>query len=272
MIKNDHLTESGSWLRELVEKGPEVGMVLGSGLSDSLDSLDNPLEINWKDVPGFPTPTVKGHKGKLLFGEIAGKNVMVQQGRLHWYEGKNWEEVIFPIRLQKLMGVEQLIITNAAGGINKDLEPGDLVTITDHINFSGDNPLRGKNDKRFGVRFPDLTDAYTADLRETAMEAGYKLGVELEEGVYVMTTGPSYETPAEIRALRTLGADLVGMSTVPEVITACHAGMDVLAISCVTNKAAGMQDQLTHEEVMEVTAETNEILGRLIEEIVGLMG
>ncbi|MFW6049087.1 MAG: purine-nucleoside phosphorylase [Candidatus Bipolaricaulota bacterium] len=270
-MKNDHLTESESWLKERVKERPEVGMVLGSGLSDSLDSLDNSLEMSWGDIPGFPTPTVKGHKGKLLFSEIAGKNVMVQQGRLHWYEGKGWREVIFPIRLQKLMGVKQLIITNAAGSIDKDLEPGDLVTVTDHINFSGDNPLRGSNDERFGVRFPDLTDAYTEDLRETARKAGDNLGVDLGEGVYVMTTGPSYETPAEIRALRTLGADLVGMSTVPEVITARHAEMEVLAISCVTNKAAGMQDQLTHEEVMEVTASTNETLGNLIEEIVSLL-
>lgn len=271
MIKNDHLSESESWLKERFEELPEIGMVLGSGLSESLDTLTDPVEISWSEIPGFPQPTVKGHSGRLLVGEISDRPVLVQQGRLHWYEGKSWDEVIFPIRLQKLLGVEKLIMTNAAGGVNPDMEPGDLVIISDHINFSGDNPLRGGNDDRFGVRFPDLTDAYPEGLRDVAHEAGGEMELELREGVYAMTTGPSYETPAEIDALRTLGADLVGMSTVPEVITACHAGLDVLAISCVTNKAAGMQDQLTHEEVMKVTSRTNDTLGSLIEKVVSLV-
>lgn len=271
MNEKDKLTASVNWINERIDTSPTIGMILGSGLSESLNSFQDATELNWRDIPGFPQPTVKGHTGKLLAGEIYGEPVLVQQGRIHWYEGQDWKNVIFPVRVQKLLGVEKLIITNAAGGINRDFLPGDLVLITDHINFSGDNPLRGHNDERFGLRFPDLTDAYNKDLRPKAEEAARKLEMNLKSGVYVMTTGPSYETPAEIRALRVLGADLVGMSTVPEVIAARHASMEVLAISCVTNKAAGMQDQLTHEEVIQVTANTNDKLGKLIQEIVKLI-
>jgi len=268
--ERDKLTRSVNWIHERIDTLPNIGMILGSGLSESLNFLQEVTELNWRDIPGFPQPTVKGHSGKLLIGEIYGEPVLVQQGRIHWYEGQDWENVLFPVRVQTLLGVEKLIITNAAGGINRNLLPGDLVLITDHINFCGDNPLRGPNDERFGLRFPDLTNAYSKDLGARAEAAATKLDMNLKSGVYVMTTGPSYETPAEIRALRALGADLVGMSTVPEVIAARHANVEVLAISCVTNKAAGMQDQLTHEEVIQVTTNTNDKLGRLIQEIVNL--
>ncbi|MBS3765593.1 purine-nucleoside phosphorylase, partial [Candidatus Bipolaricaulota bacterium] len=179
-----------------------------------------------------------------------------------------WRNVIYPIRVQKSLGIEKIFMTNAAGGINRDFQPGDLCLITDHINFSGDNPLRVSNQDEFGARFPDMSHAYPEKLREVGLTVSEDMGIELKSGIYVMTSGPSYETPAEISALRTLGGDLVGMSTVPEVITANHSGVDVLAISLVTNKAAGMQEELSHEEVLEVTERTNRKLGKLLAGIV----
>ncbi|MFB6290265.1 MAG: purine-nucleoside phosphorylase [Candidatus Bipolaricaulia bacterium] len=269
MNETKKIQESTNLLAERLTQNPDIGMVLGSGLSESLTPLLEGTEVvSWRDIPHFPEPTVEGHEGKYLGGTLNGKNVLIQQGRIHWYEGLPWDDVIYPIRVQKNIGINSLIMTNAAGGINENLSPGDLCLITDHINFSGDNPLRGPNNEDFGPRFPDLSHAYDEELREVALEAADRRGLNLKQGVYAMTSGPSYETPAEIRALRKLGADLVGMSTVPEVITANHSDMRVLAISCVTNKAAGMQDKLTHEEVLEVTERTNQTLGNLIGEIV----
>ena len=265
----ENIQDSTNFLLERFSGKPEIGMVLGSGLSQSMTPFLEGIEaVSWSDIPHFPEPSVEGHEGKYLSGTIDGKEVLIQQGRIHWYEGLPWDDLIYPIRVQKHLGVEKVIMTNAAGGINKELSPGDLCLITDHINFSGDNPLRGPNNDDFGPRFPDLSHAYDENLRNTAVETANQLGIDLKKGVYAMTSGPSYETPAEINALRTLGADLVGMSTVPEVITANHSGLEVLAISCVTNKAAGMQDKLTHEEVLEVTEKTNQKLGSLIGEIV----
>lgn len=261
----EKINESVSRIRDSFSFSPEIGMVLGSGLSETFSSLvEDVEEITWSDVPFFPEPTVEGHEGKFLCGKLEGKPVLIQQGRLHWYEGLSWDEVIYPIRVQKKLGIEKLIMTNAAGGIDESFSPGDLSLITDHINFSGDNPLRGPNNEEFGPRFPDLSQAYDEKLRGEAHAAAKDMGIELREGVYAMTSGPSYETPAEISALRTLGADLVGMSTVPETIVANHSGLEVLAISCVTNKAAGLQDQLTHKEVLEVTERTNQTLGKLL--------
>ncbi len=269
MNKTEKIQESTELLSNKLPHTPNIGMVLGSGLSESLTPLLDEIEgVRWSNIPHFPEPSVEGHEGKFLCETLHGKDVLIQQGRIHWYEGLPWDDVIYPIRVQKNLGIKKLIMTNAAGGINEDFSPGDLCLLTDHINFSGDNPLRGPNNDDFGPRFPDLSHAYDKELREIAIEAAKQLGVELNQGVYAMTSGPNYETPAEIRALRTLGADLVGMSTVPEAITANHSGMDVLAISCVTNKAAGMQDKLTHEEVLEVTEKTNKKLGKLIGEIV----
>ncbi|MBS3735849.1 MAG: purine-nucleoside phosphorylase [Candidatus Bipolaricaulota bacterium] len=265
----EKIKESTNLLHNRLSGEPQIGLVLGSGLSESLTPLlDEVEEVGWSDIPHFPEPTVEGHEGKYLHGTLHEEEVLIQQGRIHWYEGLPWDDIIYPIRVQNHLGVEKLIMTNAAGGINEDFSPGDLCLLTDHINFSGDNPLRGPNNDEFGPRFPDMSHTYDQEFREIATEAADNLGIDLQQGVYAMTSGPSYETPAEIRALRTLGADLVGMSTVPEAITANHSGMEVLAISCVTNKAAGMQDKLTHEEVLKVTEKTNEKLGTLIGEIV----
>lgn len=265
----EEIRKSTGWIEEHLSIEPKIGMVLGSGLSESMSELiEADVELSWQDVPNFPIPSVEGHEGKFIAGELEGTPVLIQQGRLHWYEGLSWDDVIYPVRVQKSLGIEKIFMTNAAGGINRDFQPGDLCLITDHINFSGDNPLRGPNQDEFGPRFPDMSHAYPEELRETALSVAKDMGIELKQGVYVMTSGPSYESPAEISALRTLGADLVGMSTVPEVIAANHSALDVLAISLVTNKAAGMQEKLSHEEVLEVTEKTNHKLGRLIAGIV----
>lgn len=269
MNKPEKVKESTEFIEKQISSNPEIGMVLGSGLSETMSELvEVDTQFSWSEVPNFPEPSVEGHEGKFIAGKIDGKPVLIQQGRLHWYEGLSWDDVIYPVRTHYKLGVEKLFMTNAAGGINKNFSPGDLCLITDHINFSGDNPLRGPNQEEFGPRFPDMSHAYPEELREAAREVAQGMGIELKQGVYAMTSGPSYETPAEISGLRTLGADLVGMSTVPETIAANHSGIDVLAISLVTNKAAGLQDELSHEEVLEVTEKTNKKLGRLIAGIV----
>lgn len=261
--------ESTAFIDGEISEKPEIGMVLGSGLSETMSELvEVDAEFSWSRVPNFPEPSVEGHEGKFIAGHIERTPVLIQQGRLHWYEGLSWEDVIYPVRTHYSLGVEKLFMTNAAGGINRSFSPGDLCLITDHINFSGDNPLRGPNQEEFGPRFPDMSHAYPEELREAAIGVAERMGIELKQGVYAMTSGPSYETPAEISGLRNLGADLVGMSTVPETIAANHSGMDVLAISLVTNKAAGLQEELSHEEVLEVTEKTNKKLGRLIAGIV----
>ncbi|MFP4507548.1 MAG: purine-nucleoside phosphorylase [Candidatus Acetothermia bacterium] len=270
MNGTEEIRQSTEWIESRLSREPKVGMVLGSGLSDTMNELvDTDVEFSWEEIPNFPVPSVEGHEGRFISGALRGTPVLIQQGRLHWYEGLPWEDVIYPVRVHADLGVEKLFMTNAAGGINRDFEPGDLCLIKDHINFAGDNPLRGPNQDEFGPRFPDMSHAYSKQLREIAFKVGRETGVDLNQGIYVMTSGPSYETPAEISALRTLGADVVGMSTVPEVITANHSGLEVLAISLVTNKAAGLQEELSHEEVLEVTERTNQKLGRLLSGIVG---
>jgi purine-nucleoside phosphorylase len=232
---------------------PRIGIVLGSGLGRFADQLSWTTTIPYKDIPHFPRATVEGHKGQLLIGTVSGIEVAVMQGRVHGYEGYSAAETVFPVRVLGLLGIKTLIVTNAAGGIRTSYQKGQIVSISDHINFTGLNPLAGPNDRRLGVRFPDMTDAYSKRLRSQALEAARFLGFDLHEGVYLGLHGPNYETPAEIRAFRTLGADLVGMSTVHEVLVARHMGIDVLGISCVTNMAAGVLDQkLDHEEVMEI--------------------
>jgi len=251
---------------------PRVAVVLGSGLSDVLP-LDSPERRAFADIPGFPRPTVAGHSGEVAVGELGGCAVLVQRGRVHAYEGLPLEEVVLPVRAYARLGVRTLVITNASGGIAERLSVGDLVLIADHINLLGDNPLRGPNLDDVGPRFPDMTHAYDPELRARAKEVGTELAVPLEEGVYLATLGPSYETPAEIRAFRALGADLVGMSTVPEVIAARHAGLRVLGISCVTNLAAGVTDQpLSHEEVMETTRRKADDLGKLLKALLPRLG
>ena len=261
------LREAASLLLERAPIEPQVGLVLGSGLSEALDP-EGFTVVPFAEIPNFPRSTVAGHAGEVLLGELEGKPAVVQRGRVHYYEGYSMWEVAFPVRVMKLLGVRQLFLTNAAGAINEEFRPGDLVLIRDHINMIPDNPLRGPNLDELGLRFPNLCGAYSARLRELAIRAAIREGIELKEGVYVATPGPMYETPAEIEAYRRLGADLVGMSTVPEVIAAVHCGLEVLAISCVTNMAAGIgHSKLTHEEVLEVTAQRGKDLLRLIRAI-----
>ena len=231
---------------------PKIALVLGSGLGAFADTLAGAARIPFKQIPGFPSSTAIGHAGQMVIGNAGEITIATMQGRVHLYEGYSAEEVAFPIRVFGRLGVRAVILTNAAGGINLKYQQGALVLIKDHINLQGQNPLVGPNDDRLGSRFPDMTHAYTRSYGKAAQQEAERLGLQLEEGVYAALLGPSYETPAEIRYLRTIGADLVGMSTVAEVIAARHMGMKVLAISCVTNMAAGILDQvLSHQEVME---------------------
>lgn len=231
---------------------PKIGLVLGSGLGAFADSLTEATRVPYADIPTFPRSTALGHAGQMVLGRAGDVPVATMQGRTHLYEGYSAQEVTFPMRVFGRMGIRGVILTNAAGGINLSYSQGALVLIRDHINLQGSNPLVGANDDRFGVRFPDMTQAYARDYRQMAREEAGKLGIALEEGVYAGLLGPSYETPAEIEYLRRVGADLVGMSTVAEVIAARHMEMKVLAVSCVTNMAAGILDQpLSHREVME---------------------
>jgi purine-nucleoside phosphorylase len=231
---------------------PRIGLVLGSGLGGFADFLTDATPIPYAEIPAFPRSTATGHAGQMVIGKADAVPVAVMQGRVHLYEGYSAQEVAFPMRVFGRMGIRAVVLTNAAGGINLNYQQGALVLIRDHINLQGANPLTGPNDDRFGVRFPDMTQAYARPYRELAREEAAKLGMTLHEGVYAGLLGPSYETPAEIKYLRTIGADLVGMSTIFEVITACHMGIKVLAMSCVTNMAAGILDQpLSHQEVME---------------------
>jgi purine-nucleoside phosphorylase len=231
---------------------PKIGLVLGSGLGAFADRMSDAARIPYSQIPGFPRSTAIGHAGQMVIGNAGGIPVAVMQGRVHLYEGYSAEEVAFPMRVFGRMGIRAAIITNAAGGINLKYQQGALVVISDHINLQGCSPLVGANDERFGLRFPDMTRAYSRQYGAIAREEAGKFGIKLEDGVYAALLGPSYETPAEIRYLRVIGADLVGMSTAAEVIAARHMGIEVLAISCVTNMAAGILDQiLTHQEVME---------------------
>lgn len=231
---------------------PRIGLVLGSGLGAFADEFSDAVRIPYEKIPYFPRSTAIGHAGKLVIGKVDGVAVAAMQGRVHLYEGYSAKEAVFPIRVMARMGIHAVILTNAAGGINREFAQGCLVVLRDHINLQGVNPLAGANDERLGPRFPDMTHAYAKTFREAAMAAGMRLEIAIHEGVYAALAGPSYETPAEIRYLRTIGADLVGMSTVPEVIAARHMGMKVLGISCVTNPAAGILDKpLDHKEVLE---------------------
>jgi purine-nucleoside phosphorylase len=231
---------------------PRIGVVLGSGLGAFANEIAGAARIDYKIIPHFPRSTAIGHAGRMVIGKVADVPVAIMQGRVHFYEGYSPREVIFPMRVMARMGIRAALLTNAAGGINTNFRQGCLVVLRDHINLQGTNPLIGPNDEHFGVRFPDLTQVYWKPYQAAALQDGKRLGIEIAEGVYAALTGPSYETPAEIRYLRAIGADLVGMSTVPEVIAAAHLGIRVLGISCVTNMAAGILDQpITTEEVME---------------------
>ena len=249
---------------------PEIGLILGSGLGSLADSIENPEFYNYSDIPNFPTSTVEGHAGRLVIGTLGGKQVVAMQGRFHYYEGYSMEKITFPVRVMKLLGVSKLIVTNACGAVNQDFNAGDLMVITDHIYFSGSNPLFGHNLDEFGPRFPDMSEAYNLDLRNKVLNVGKELGLDLKQGVYVMFSGPTYETPAEVRMAKIMGGDAVGMSTVPEVIVANHSGIKTVGISCLTNMAAGILDQpLNHEEVIETSARVKndfiKLMNRVIE-------
>jgi purine-nucleoside phosphorylase len=244
--------EAADFLRSRTKLRPKIALVLGSGLGSFADQLAAAVAIPYADIPHFPQPSAEGHAGKLVIGNLASVPVACMQGRVHLYEGHGVRDVVFPVRALARFGIKGLILTNAAGGINQTYTQGCLVVLKDHINLQGVNPLIGANDERLGPRFLDMTQAYFRPYRQITLEQGKRLGIEIFEGVYAACYGPMYETPAEIRFLRTIGADLVGMSTVAEVIAARHLGMRVLAISCVTNMAAGILDRpINHQEVLE---------------------
>ena len=246
------IREAAAYLKERLAEMPQIGLVLGSGLGGYADTLEDAVKIPYSQIPNFPRPTVSGHSGALVFGRKDGKAVVAMQGRVHYYEGLTPRQITLPIRVMAALGVKTLILTNACGGVNLSFRPGDLMLICDHINFCGADPLIGENLDEFGPRFPDISDLYTRSLRQAVKEKAAAAGIGLQEGVYLMYSGPNYETPAEIRAFRILGADTVGMSTVPEALAAGHSGMQVLGISCVTNMAAGVLPQkLSHQEVVE---------------------
>jgi purine-nucleoside phosphorylase len=263
------IEEARAFVASRIAFPPKVGLVLGSGLGVMADEVEDAVEIQYGEIPHFPVSTVEGHAGTFVFGRLAGTPVAVMKGRFHYYEGYTLTQVTFPVRVMKALGVDTLVVTNAAGGIVPEWEAGDLMVIRDHLNLMFRNPLIGPNDDRLGPRFPDMSNAYASELRALAHEVAKSQGLTLREGVYVGLTGPSYETPAEIRMLRVLGGDAVGMSTVPEVIVANHMGMRVLGISCIANKAAGILDTpLSHEEVIEITQRIRSRFVALVREIV----
>lgn len=261
----EKIRETQAFLEEKGMTAPEFGLILGSGLGELGEEIENAVVIDYAEIPHWGQSHVVGHAGKLVYGDLSGRKVLALQGRFHFYEGNPMEVVTFPVRVMKALGCQGVIVTNAAGGINYG--PGTLMAITDHINFTGNHPLIGTNLDEFGPRFPDMSDAYTAAYREKAHAIAEQIGVKLDQGVYIGVSGPSYETPAEIRAFKTLGADAVGMSTVPEVIVAAHSGLKVLGISAITNFAAGFQSELNHEEVVEVTERIKGDFKRLVKAI-----
>ena len=264
------LHEAADYVASKINNVPiSIGMVLGSGLGDLANEVEDKIIIPYSEIPHFPVSTVVGHAGRLVIGKLSGKQVLVMQGRFHFYEGYPMDTVVFPVRMMRVLGIKDLLLTNAAGCVNTAWTPGDLMIISDHIKLIADNPLRGPNPDELGQRFFDMGTAYPAELRAVAHACGERLGIPLRDGIYQLFTGPSFETPAEVRFARMCGADAVGMSTVPEAIAARHAGMRVLGISCLTNMAAGILDQpLNHEEVLETGERVKNSFGTLVKAIV----
>lgn len=272
----DAVSEAAYFLRaRLGRLRPHIGIVLGSGLGAAADAVMNPIIVPYEEIPNFPKSTVEGHSGRIVAGTLGGAPVVVMQGRVHFYEGYSVKDITFPMRVMGALGIRAVILTNAAGGISDKYKIGQLVLIADHINMMGWNPLVGENEARFafnrpncGLRFCDMSEAYSKRLRQLAMQASELGGQKLEEGIYIAVSGPSFETPAEIRAYRTMGATLVGMSTVPETIVARHMGMEVIGISCVTNLAAGLSPTpLSHSEVFEAGRQVERKLAELLEQL-----
>ena len=265
----NEINQTAAYLKALVDYRPETGIILGTGLGHLADHITDKVEIPYEQIPHFPVSTVEGHSGKLIFGHLGDKEVLAMQGRFHFYEGWSMDEVVYPIRVFKLLGIEKLILTNAAGCVNKDWTPGSLMLITDHIKLIAECPNRGPNIDELGERFFDMSEAYSKEGREKVKEAASALGIDLKEGVYMMFSGPNFETPAEVRFARIAGADAVGMSTVPEAIAASHMRMKCIGISCMTNMAAGILDQkLNHEEVLETSERVKKSFQALIKETI----
>ncbi len=256
-------------IRARINIDPRVALVLGSGLGGLADEFQEAVAIPYDEIPGFVASTAQGHAGRLVAGKLENVPVVAMQGRVHYYEGYSLQEVTFPVRTFKLLGIRTLILTNAAGGINVEFNQGALMVISDHLNLMGVNPLIGPNDESFGPRFPDMSEVYSRELQELVVEEAKSMGVEVRRGVYAALSGPSYETPAEIHMFRNFGADAVGMSTVPEAIVARHMGMEVVGISCITNMAAGISDQpINHQEVMETGNRVKETFAALLRRVI----
>lgn len=265
----DFFRKSADYVKNIIKETPEIAIILGSGLGRFAAEIENPIEINYEDIPNFLVSTVDSHAGKLIFGEVSGKKVLCMAGRFHSYEGYDYEQLVIPIRLFKLLGVKATILTNAAGAVNTNYCVGDIMVVSDHIKLNGDSPLRGKNIDYFGPRFFDVTDMYTKKLRELALSCAEGSGLTFHEGVYMFFTGPQFETPAEIRAARLLGADAVGMSTVTEALTAAQCSMPLLAFSVMTNMAAGVLNRkLTDEEVGVAAAEISDRFTAYIKKVI----
>jgi purine-nucleoside phosphorylase len=258
-----------TYIQQRIKSTPVVGIILGSGLGDSTDAVQSEAEISYADIPHFPVSTVAGHEGKFVFGKMGGKDVMMMAGRFHYYEGYSMEEVTFPIRVMRALGVETLIVSNAAGGMNPNFKIGELMLIKDHINLFPEHPLRGPNDERLGTRFPDMSETYDAKLIEMAETIALEKGIKLQTGTYVGLSGPTFETPAEYKWLHGMGGDAVGMSTVPEVIVAKHGGMRVFAVSIITDLGVeGHVEKITHEEVLQAAKEATPKLASLVATLV----
>lgn len=265
----EKICASADYIKEHTSHRPGTGIILGSGLGDIVDAMEEKEVIPYADIPGFPCSKVAGHKGNLVFGRINGTTVVAMQGRVHFYEGMGMKKVVYPVYVMKMLGIRNLIVTNACGGINPQFQPGDLMLLTDYINLTGMNPLIGDNDERLGVRFPDMSEAYSEELRKVACEAASRNEISYKTGVYALFPGPCYESAAEIRAYAALGADAIGMSTVPETIAANYAGIRTLGIACITNMATGIaKEKHFHEEVLKIANESSEKLCRWVKEIV----
>ena len=260
--------ESADFILSKTAQRPKIGVILGSGLGGLVDFMENKEIIPYSDIPNFPQSTVKGHEGNMVFGTIGSQNIIAMQGRFHYYEGFTMKEVAYPVYVMKLLGIENIIVTNACGAINDTFKPGDLMIIEDYINMWGNNPLIGPNDERFGVRFPDMSEPYSKELIRKALSASEKIGIECKKGVYALFSGPCFESAAEIRAYKILGADVAGMSTVPETITANYLGMKVFGLSCITNMATGIAKvKHSHEDVLRIANESSEKLCNLVKEM-----
>lgn len=265
----DNVNATVEYIRTKTSFNPKAAVILGSGLGAFAEEIEDAIIIPYEEIPGFVVSTAPGHNGRLVIGKMAGKEILCMQGRFHYFEGYSMKSVVYPIRVMKMLGIEKLIVTNSCGGIDLSFKPGDLMVIEDHINLLGNNPLIGPNEEEFGVRFTDMTEAYSKKLRNVIEKSAEEISLELKKGVYCAYSGPTYETPAEIRMMRIMGANAVGMSTVPEVITANHCGIQVAAISCITNMAAGILPQpLTSDEVIETADRVKETFISLLKQVV----